>query len=142
MKTIIIVDSSNPIPYKRAMKGIFRMLDHFGIYYEILDISWVRISPEELKDVHLLIIAQEGWETPDTYADIFSVLGAHGVLPPSEVENFRKMVAFRNVIVHNYMDINWNIVKSVFDELDIFREFSRYIARFIADSDDLSESAS
>ena len=60
MKTLVIVDSSHPVPYRRVSKAILEPLDHFGILYEILDLSWVRITERDLNNVHLLVIGQEG----------------------------------------------------------------------------------
>jgi len=48
------------VNYTRVYKSILKALEHFGIYYELLDLSRNRISSEELEDTHLLIIAQEG----------------------------------------------------------------------------------
>jgi len=60
MKTIVIVNSSVPVPYRRVSKSIFEILDHLGILYEIWDLSWVRVAEQELKDISLFIIGQEG----------------------------------------------------------------------------------
>jgi len=60
MITKVVVDSGQMVNYTRVYKSILKALEHFGIYYELLDLSRNRISSEELEDTHLLIIAQEG----------------------------------------------------------------------------------
>lgn len=60
MKTVIVVDSNKTVPYRRADNSIFKAVEHFGIYYEVIDLSWNRISSPDLKEVHLLILGQEG----------------------------------------------------------------------------------
>jgi hypothetical protein len=60
MKTKLVVDSGQPVNYRRVYKSISRALEHFGVYYEIIDLSRQRISHEELADTHLLVLGQEG----------------------------------------------------------------------------------
>ncbi len=60
MKTKVVVDSRQQVNYRRVYKSILRALEHFGVYYEIIDLSLMRISSEELEGTHLLILGQEG----------------------------------------------------------------------------------
>ena len=60
MKTVIVTDTGKSVPYRRSDRAIFQAVEHFGIYYEIVDLLWNRISYEDLKEVHLLILSQEG----------------------------------------------------------------------------------
>ncbi len=60
MKTRVIVDSGNQVNYRRAGRSVLRALDHMGVYYEPIDLSWFRLSSGELENAHLLILAQEG----------------------------------------------------------------------------------
>ncbi|MCM8762214.1 MAG: hypothetical protein NC905_07250 [Candidatus Omnitrophica bacterium] len=77
MITKVVVDSANPVNYTRVYKSILKALEHFGIYYELIDLSKSRISSEELKDTHLLIFAQEGIGkslSDDEATDIFKTV--------------------------------------------------------------------
>ncbi|MDD3726401.1 MAG: hypothetical protein PHI44_04330, partial [Candidatus Ratteibacteria bacterium] len=60
MITKVLVDSAHPVNYARVYKSILKALEHFGIYYHLIDLSRGRVSLTELEDTHLLIIAQEG----------------------------------------------------------------------------------
>ncbi|MCX8082934.1 MAG: hypothetical protein N3D17_06035 [bacterium] len=60
MKTKIVVDSAHHVNYTRVYKSILKALEHFGIYYELIDLSRSRIASDELETTHLLILAQEG----------------------------------------------------------------------------------
>ena len=60
MKTKLIVDSGQPVNCSRVDKSVCRALEHFGVFYEVLDLSRQRISHQELDDTHLLILGQEG----------------------------------------------------------------------------------
>ncbi len=60
MKTLVIFNSTEPIPYRRATRGILNILEHLGILYQQIDLAWSRISEEELTTAHLVILGQEG----------------------------------------------------------------------------------
>lgn len=52
------------------------------------------------------IIASEGFKTPETFSEVFVVLGDNGFLPKEGVEPLREMAGFRNVLVHGYADVD------------------------------------
>jgi uncharacterized protein YutE (UPF0331/DUF86 family) len=56
----------------------------------------------------------------------FEVLAERGVISRELADNMRKSVGFRNIVVHNYETVNWQIVFSICHEhLDQFRQFAR-----------------
>lgn len=60
MRTVVFVDSSKIIPFRRVNKTIFECIQHFGIWYESIDLNWSGVSLDELEDVSLIILGQEG----------------------------------------------------------------------------------
>ena len=70
------------------------------------------------------IIADNSWGTPGSTSDIFYILEKHKIIPSSMVEIMVKMCGFRNLIVHQYSDINYNIVYTIYqNQLIDFDEF-------------------
>ena len=51
------------------------------------------------------VIADAGFDQPDTYADIIVVLGKRGVLDPELATALRPMARMRNRLVHHYADL-------------------------------------
>lgn len=51
------------------------------------------------------VIAAEGLSQPDTYADVFRVLGEEDVLPAAFAEQLRPMARMRNRLVHVYDEV-------------------------------------
>jgi uncharacterized protein YutE (UPF0331/DUF86 family) len=51
-------------------------------------------------DISGHVISDNGWSTPETYAETFRVLGEHGVLTPEQAVVMVKMAKFRNIVVH------------------------------------------
>jgi len=54
---------------------------------------------------------------PKTMGQAFEALAHCGVIEPELAVRLRKSVGFRNVMVHNYDDVNWEIVYSICREL-------------------------
>lgn len=72
------------------------------------------------------IIAGRGLEPPATMADAFRILAKADLLPGELSERLARAVGFRNVSVHEYEEIDWNIVYSLITkDLDDFRDFVR-----------------
>jgi uncharacterized protein YutE (UPF0331/DUF86 family) len=66
---------------------------------------------------------------PDTMGQTFDLLERAGVLTAALASSLKKAVGFRNIAVHSYETINWNIVHSIAkNHLTDFSEFARVVA--------------
>ena len=61
-------------------------------------------------DVAQHICASEGWGPARDNADAMRVLGAHHVLPAELAARLARTVGFRNVLVHEYVDVDDGVV--------------------------------
>ena len=61
-------------------------------------------------DVAQHICAAEGWGPPADNGDAVRLLGEHGVCAPGLARSIRQAVGFRNVLVHDYIRVNDEIV--------------------------------
>ena len=52
------------------------------------------------------VAAAESWEAPETNADAFCVLAAHGVIEEPLAERLAAAAGFRNLLIHQYGDID------------------------------------
>lgn len=74
------------------------------------------------------IIAARGLPSPATMADSFRSMAQAGILARDTSERLAKAVGFRNISVHEYEEIDWNIVYSIVTErLDDFHAFVRAV---------------
>ena len=65
---------------------------------------------------------------PATMAESFTRLNELGVIDKTVETRMIKAVGFRNIAVHHYEAIDWNIVKSICERhLDDFKNFARMI---------------
>lgn len=69
------------------------------------------------------IASSEGWRAPDTNAGAVRLCGEMGVLDSETAEQIARAVGFRNVLVHQYAEVNDRIVVEALDQLDDLRAF-------------------
>lgn len=80
-------------------------------------------------DIGTHLIAGMEVPPPDTMGQTFDVLAQQGVLGNELANSLKKAVGFRNIAVHNYESINWNIVYSIVKyHLADFSEFAKVVA--------------
>ena len=67
---------------------------------------------------------------PDTMGQTFDLLAQEGVLATELASRLKKAVGFRNIAVHSYEAIDWQIVHSIAKKhLSDFSEFAEVVAK-------------
>lgn len=69
------------------------------------------------------VVASEGLAMPESNADAVRVLGRHGLIDAEVAESVARAVGFRNVLVHQYAEVDDSRVVanlSLLDDLDAF----------------------
>ena len=80
-------------------------------------------------DIGAHLIAGMEVSPPDSMVQTFDLLAQEGVLSNELASSLKKAVGFRNIAVHNYESINWNIVHSIVKyHLADFSEFAKIVA--------------
>jgi uncharacterized protein YutE (UPF0331/DUF86 family) len=78
------------------------------------------------------LLASEFKNDWDDYTSLIGKLGVHGVIPADFAEKFKAMAGFRNILVHEYVDIDLSVVERVMrEELGSFRTFVRYVMEYL-----------
>ena len=84
-------------------------------------------------DIGSHIISTTNQTLPQTMGDIFTKLHELGAISQETNERLRKAVGFRNIAVHNYEAINWEIVYAICrNSSQDFRQFAQEICRYAA----------
>jgi uncharacterized protein YutE (UPF0331/DUF86 family) len=80
-------------------------------------------------DIGAHLIAGMDVQPPDTMGQTFDLLAQAGVLNDDLASHLKKAVGFRNIAIHNYENINWDIVHSIVKyHLVDFSEFAKVVA--------------
>lgn len=77
------------------------------------------------------VVAAEGWAAPESNADALRELGAHGVLDEATTEAMVRAAGFRNVLVHQYAEVDDDEVVANLARLGDFDAFARQVIRWL-----------
>lgn len=66
-------------------------------------------------DLAMHIVAEQKLGIPQNSRDAFEVLAANGYIDLELLKNFRAMVGFRNIAVHNYQKLDTKILQQVIE---------------------------
>lgn len=98
------------------------------------------ILSQILLDICTHIIAHTQEPPPQTYAECMKKLGNLGIITPQTAEKATSMVKMRNIVVHQYGNINYHLLFNGLCELhEDFSQFQKEILVWI-DSQEKSES--
>lgn len=82
-------------------------------------------------DISSHIISQSNEPSPATMGDTFSTPEKLGVLDSATTSSLRRAVGFRNIAVHNYEAINWEIAHQICQkQLSDFQRFARHVSGY------------
>lgn len=90
------------------------MLDNYLTLNAVLHL--LQVSIQAMLDIGSGIIAASGEKTPASYGDTAKILGEMKIISREEVELMRRIIGFRNIVVHGYTSISLKLVKNILDE--------------------------
>ena len=86
---------------------------------------------EACVDVAQHLCAAQGWGPPRDNGDAFALLGRHGVLEPELAGRMRRAAGFRNVLVHEYVEVDDDVVLERLSDPSDLEHFSRVIVSWL-----------
>ena len=93
---------------------------------------YLQVSIECMIDIGNEIISSLQLQRPERYRDIPYILAHSGVVPKRFADKMASMIGFRNLLVHDYADINLKLVYEFLqNKLTDFDEFIRYIVKWL-----------
>jgi uncharacterized protein YutE (UPF0331/DUF86 family) len=96
--------------------------------YDLQDIIILNLerSVQLCVDLGLHVLSDSSIARPSSMAEVFHALSENGILEKDVAENLAKAVGFRNIAVHEYQELNWDIVWSILtNHISDFKGFGR-----------------
>jgi len=85
-------------------------------------------------DIGAHLISSREVPAPDTMGATFDAIALAALIPDELAQRLKKAVGFRNIAVHNYEAINWDIVFAICkDHLADFRDFAAAVSALLAE---------
>jgi len=91
----------------------------------------LEVSAQSVIDIANRIISIENLEKPLDYYDAIMRLGEASILPSKFAKKLAPIAGFRNILVHDYLDINWDEVFSNLHQLDDISKFMKQIKAWL-----------
>jgi len=82
----------------------------------------MHLAIECVLDIGNHIIANRGYERPDSYADIFRILEKNNVISQNLYSNLEGVAAFRNLLVHDYLRLDRQKLYTIIKNKKVFLE--------------------
>ena len=93
---------------------------------------YLQLAIQSVLDISNHIVADMNLALPATSQELFDLLAAHKVLPAALSRKLVSMAGFRNVLVHEYLEIDRRRVWRVLDaELGDFDRFIRAVSKLL-----------
>ncbi|MFB6209197.1 MAG: DUF86 domain-containing protein [Candidatus Nanohaloarchaea archaeon] len=90
-----------------------------------------QVALEIVLDICSMIISHEEMEKPGEYREMIKKLGETEILPEDFAERFQNAAGFRNVLVHQYTEIQVErLHEYLTDNLEDFDTFTKNIAEY------------
>ncbi len=91
-----------------------------------------QIAIEAAIDISEMIISEEGAKMPETYGEAFLRLGEMGVIPRDFSTQLAQMAGFRNILVHQYSELDLNkLLDFLKTKLEDLEQFSDYVKEYL-----------
>lgn len=68
-------------------------------------------------DIGSHIAAQKQWGIANTYREIIDVLAENGVISKAVGERLQELISMRNLLIHQYLDIDYDLIWSILPQL-------------------------
>jgi uncharacterized protein YutE (UPF0331/DUF86 family) len=85
-------------------------------------------------DICHRIIALENALKPQDYYEAILRVGELGVLPSDFARHLAPIAGFRNILIHEYLIINWDEVYQSLQQLDDLEDFADHVRRWLEHS--------
>lgn len=83
-------------------------------------------------DICHRIIALEGAQKPSSYYEAILRMGELGILSPAFARHLAPIAGLRNILIHEYLTVDWNEVYASLAKLDDLAHFADLIRTWLS----------
>lgn len=93
---------------------------------------YLQLASEAAIDIGEIIISELKLPAPATNKEIFEILGKQKIIPLKLANNFSNIAKFRNILVHDYLEIDLQKMYNYLQkDLSDFEKFIMAVAKFV-----------
>lgn len=92
---------------------------------------YFQLAIEACIDIAELIISDQRLPAPKTGRETIEILGKEGIIDKKLAEDFAPAIGFRNILIHDYLEIDYDqVADKINNRLGDFEKFAQEIAKF------------
>ena len=88
------------------------------------------VAAQCVLDISNRIISEMEGEKPTDYFTAILILGDLKVIPENFAKQFAPIAGFRNILVHQYLDLDWVKLYNYLNNLSDFYKFIEYVEKW------------
>ncbi|HCL90514.1 MAG TPA: DUF86 domain-containing protein [Candidatus Atribacteria bacterium] len=92
----------------------------------------LEVAIQSCIDIANRIISLDELEKPKDYYGSIIRLGEENILPYDFAQKFAPITGFRNILIHEYLDIDWDEVYKNLQRMDQFYKFMDYVKKWLS----------
>lgn len=93
---------------------------------------YMQIAIESVIDCSRLVVALKGWRRVREETDAWLIMARHGIITQELAERLSKARGFRNILVHEYAEIDTTLVhKNLQEGYGDLQEFAKTLASYL-----------
>ena len=95
----------------------------------------LEVAAQSCIDIANRIISLEDLQKPSDYYRAIEILGEAGILPAEFAQDLAPIAGFRNVLVHQYLEVDQEELFGKLHNLEQLYQFSEYIKKYLEEKE-------
>jgi uncharacterized protein YutE (UPF0331/DUF86 family) len=91
----------------------------------------LEVAAQCVLDISHRLISLSGAQKPQDYYEAIRRLGELGVLTPEFAEHLAPLAGFRNILVHEYLQVDWDEVYKNLQQIDDLARFGEAVRQWL-----------
>ena len=92
----------------------------------------LQVCIQAIIDICAYLVKESQTRMPEEYRDLAAIMVKMGVIPADMEPRLVSMIGMRNILVHQYLEIDLSIVhRSLQSDLEDFDRFARYVEDYL-----------
>lgn len=91
----------------------------------------LQVAIQSLLDIGSHLIAEHGFREAESYSDIIDILGEERVIPKTFAGRIRGMAGLRNILVHDYLEIDPTELRRHLGRIRDFERYGQYVINYL-----------
>lgn len=116
----------------RSLKGVTALQLTQDVRLRAQAERFLHLAAEACIDISELIISDQRFRAPENGREAIEILGEEDILTPEFAQHFAPIASFRNILVHDYLEIDYAIIaEKINNSLDDFDTFAQQVSQFL-----------